>query len=616
MKPHKISDDQDHQTYSHVSTNEEKSTPMALESMTQDSQTASASTSSGMRRGGMSLPKRHSPPTSSSVNDNYGTPSSSVTEPPQKRQRPTGVQLDDFIGKLTEYGGFQILGAADLAMLDRDPRIPEIVSSYNVHVGPSIHPGGTMDPETISSQAPLDIIPTLVSGSELEPQELRGPNLSLVEDRPEVPYDGVLGMEDTTSDNTGRAAPKASSTINIARVSDYVVSSERNDHISVTRADQPLASERNVQHIFGPQALALERNDHISVTRVDQPLASERNFQHIFGPQALALERNDHIFLTQPLASGRNDHVFLTQPLASERNDHINIFPTQPLASEAQLEGLPPPRGSQLQVPINFGDPVIGQQPSRPRVLIVKELTESDIGINFTGIKLPKKLIESHFGLIPEGSQGLPVIIHDGMAEKKFWNMRVTVSYKRSRNSTEKFPNYTLKDTFKYLKHHSLEEGDWIKFFVEERGAEHIYIVTFEKGCSQYTPSLDQPYLWGKTWTLVIRKMLNKNDCKTGSRSVGVILLKKKRAEQHFPALENEEGFWMVFSDWMTNRDWQMKLKFTPHAKGRVYRLSYTGEFCKLHHLQQDDWLDILKSDGPDVRYALRAWKSDELRLR
>ncbi|CAM6123245.1 unnamed protein product [Calypogeia fissa] len=501
--------------------------------------------------------------------------------PAQKRQRPTGVQLDG--GNL--IGGFQIFSAVDLTMLDRDPRIPEIVSSHNVHVGPSIHPGGTMDPDTTSSQAPLDIIPTLVSGSEPEPQGLRAPNLSLVEHRPEVPYDGVLGMKDTTSDNTGRAAPKASSTLNIARVSDYVVSSERNDHKSVTRVDQPLASERTVQHIFGPQALALERN-------------------------------YDHIFPTQPLASGRNDDVFLPQPLASERNDHINIFPTQPLASEAQLEGLPPPRGLQLHVPINFGDPVIGQQPSKARVLIVKELTESDIGINFTGIKLPKKAIERHFGLIPEGSQGLPVIIHDGMAERKLWNMRVTVSYKRNVLSTEMLPNYTLKDTFKYLKHHSLEEGDWIKFFVEERGAEHVYTVTFEKGYSQYIPSLDQPHLWGKTWTLVIRKMLNKNDCKTGPRSSGEIVLRKKRAEEHFPALGSEEGFWMVFSDWTTNRDWQMQLRFTPHTKGPLYRLSYTSEFCKLHHLQQDDWLDILKSDEPNVRYALRAWKSDELRLR
>ncbi|CAM6084219.1 unnamed protein product [Calypogeia fissa] len=416
-------------------------------------------------------------------------------------------------------------------------------------------------------------------------------------------------MEDEDPDNAGGAS--ASPNNIFAMLDRVVLDNENHDILPI----QPLASETPC----APPSTESE-------LEVNGSQMFERNFMHYTPPP----------LITAP-AIGSNLEIDVKQKYCVQSNFMQRTLP--PLISAPSINSNPEvDNGNQIcerkctpytapphllphgEVEKNTVDPSLNGDQHQPlmrqvmprrRLVIEKELTGSDIAINVTGIKLPKESVESHFGIIPEGSQGLAVTIHDAMTQDATaWGMRFTVVLKTT-GSLGRTTVYILKDTWKYLQHHALNEGDWLQIFLQEPGDR--YIVKYEKGSAEHHPPLHHMQILGKTWRMIIRKMLRQKDCMSGKARRGAIGLEKRKIEDFFPYVPTKEGRKMELYDWeKVHQPWEMTLKFTEHVGGRIYRLENTAQFCKFHGLQKGDYLEIFKSDGPDARYALRGRRADD----
>ncbi|XLS55180.1 hypothetical protein HN51_004935, partial [Arachis hypogaea] len=92
-----------------------------------------------------------------------------------------------------------------------------------------------------------------------------------------------------------------------------------------------------------------------------------------------------------------------------------------------------------------------------------------------------------------------------------------------------------------------------------------------------------------KNLRFLLQKVLKQSDV----GSLGRIVLPKKEAETHLPELEARDGITITMEDIGTSRVWNMRYRYWPNNKSRMYLLENTGDFVKANGLQEGDFIVI-----------------------
>ncbi|XP_078445753.1 B3 domain-containing transcription factor ABI3-like [Wolffia australiana] len=107
-----------------------------------------------------------------------------------------------------------------------------------------------------------------------------------------------------------------------------------------------------------------------------------------------------------------------------------------------------------------------------------------------------------------------------------------------------------------------------------------------------------------KNLRFLLQKVLKQSDV----GSLGRIVLPKKEAETHLPELQTRDGMTLVMEDIVTSQIWNMRYRFWPNNKSKMYLLENTGEFLRLNGLQEGDFI-IIYSDIKCGKYMIRGVK-------
>ncbi|CAO1940665.1 unnamed protein product [Urochloa humidicola] len=102
----------------------------------------------------------------------------------------------------------------------------------------------------------------------------------------------------------------------------------------------------------------------------------------------------------------------------------------------------------------------------------------------------------------------------------------------------------------------------------------------------------------------LLQKVLKQSDV----GSLGRIVLPKKEAEVHLPELKTRDGISIPMEDIGTSRVWNMRYRFWPNNKSRMYLLENTGEFVRSNELQEGDFI-VIYSDVKSGKYLIRGVK-------
>ncbi|XP_054782944.1 B3 domain-containing transcription factor ABI3 [Prosopis cineraria] len=124
-------------------------------------------------------------------------------------------------------------------------------------------------------------------------------------------------------------------------------------------------------------------------------------------------------------------------------------------------------------------------------------------------------------------------------------------------------------------------------------------------------PSTDQRRQGLKTeknLKFLLQKVLKQSDV----GSLGRIVLPKKEAEAHLPELEARDGISIAMEDVGTSRVWNMRYRYWPNNKSRMYLLENTGDFVKANGLQEGDFI-VLYSDVKCGKFLIRGVKVREV---
>nr|AAA87030.1 PvAlf [Phaseolus vulgaris] len=89
---------------------------------------------------------------------------------------------------------------------------------------------------------------------------------------------------------------------------------------------------------------------------------------------------------------------------------------------------------------------------------------------------------------------------------------------------------------------------------------------------------------------------------------LGRIVLPKKEAETHLPELEARDGISITMEDIGTSRVWNMRYRYWPNNKSRMYMLENTGDFVRANGLQEGDFI-VIYSDVKCGKYMIRGVK-------
>ncbi|KAI7727849.1 hypothetical protein M8C21_013784 [Ambrosia artemisiifolia] len=103
-------------------------------------------------------------------------------------------------------------------------------------------------------------------------------------------------------------------------------------------------------------------------------------------------------------------------------------------------------------------------------------------------------------------------------------------------------------------------------------------------------------------------KKLQKSDVGVLKR----IVLPKKPAETHLPALIAKEGIVLEMDDMDGMNVWCFKFRFWPNNNSRMYVLEGTGDFAEEHELQVGDYI-MLYRDSVNLNYVIQAVKAYEV---
>ncbi|CAL4972526.1 unnamed protein product [Urochloa decumbens] len=101
----------------------------------------------------------------------------------------------------------------------------------------------------------------------------------------------------------------------------------------------------------------------------------------------------------------------------------------------------------------------------------------------------------------------------------------------------------------------------------------------------------------------LLQKVLKQSDV----GSLGRIVLPKE-AEVHLPELKTRDGISIPMEDIGTSRVWNMRYRFWPNNKSRMYLLENTGEFVRSNELQEGDFI-VIYSDVKSGKYLIRGVK-------
>ncbi|KAL6613952.1 hypothetical protein ACP70R_036222 [Stipagrostis hirtigluma subsp. patula] len=107
-----------------------------------------------------------------------------------------------------------------------------------------------------------------------------------------------------------------------------------------------------------------------------------------------------------------------------------------------------------------------------------------------------------------------------------------------------------------------------------------------------------------KNLRFLLQKVLKQSDV----GSLGRIVLPKKEAEIHLPELKTRDGISIPMEDIGTSRVWNMRYRFWPNNKSRMYLLENTGDFVRSNELQEGDFI-VIYSDVKSGKYLIRGVK-------
>ncbi|KAL2623787.1 hypothetical protein R1flu_008032 [Riccia fluitans] len=105
----------------------------------------------------------------------------------------------------------------------------------------------------------------------------------------------------------------------------------------------------------------------------------------------------------------------------------------------------------------------------------------------------------------------------------------------------------------------------------------------------------------------MLQKMLKPSDV----GNLGRIVLPKKDAESHLPWLGAREGIAFPCEDYDTGDKLNLRYRFWPNNKSRMYLLENTGDFVKKHNLEEGDRLMIYKNVQDDS-FIIRGRKAQD----
>ncbi|KFK39784.1 hypothetical protein AALP_AA3G287300 [Arabis alpina] len=120
----------------------------------------------------------------------------------------------------------------------------------------------------------------------------------------------------------------------------------------------------------------------------------------------------------------------------------------------------------------------------------------------------------------------------------------------------------------------------------------------------QVVPDRRQGWKPEKNLRFLLQKVLKQSDV----GNLGRIVLPKKEAETHLPELEARDGISLAMEDIGTSRVWNMRYRFWPNNKSRMYLLENTGDFVKTNGLQEGDFI-VIYSDVKCGKYLIRGVK-------
>ncbi|KAG0540676.1 hypothetical protein BDA96_03G429400 [Sorghum bicolor] len=106
-----------------------------------------------------------------------------------------------------------------------------------------------------------------------------------------------------------------------------------------------------------------------------------------------------------------------------------------------------------------------------------------------------------------------------------------------------------------------------------------------------------------KNLRFLLQKVLKQSDV----GSLGRIVLPKE-AEVHLPELKTRDGISIPMEDIGTSRVWNMRYRFWPNNKSRMYLLENTGEFVRSNELQEGDFI-VIYSDVKSGKFLIRGVK-------
>ncbi|KAI3995800.1 hypothetical protein MKX01_007279 [Papaver californicum] len=107
-----------------------------------------------------------------------------------------------------------------------------------------------------------------------------------------------------------------------------------------------------------------------------------------------------------------------------------------------------------------------------------------------------------------------------------------------------------------------------------------------------------------KNLKFLLQKVLKQSDV----GNLGRIVLPKKEAETYLPELEARDGISIAMEDIGTSRVWNMRYRFWPNNKSRMYLLENTGDFVHSNGLQEGDFI-VIYSDIKCGKFMIRGVK-------
>ncbi|XP_031473272.1 uncharacterized protein LOC116245839 [Nymphaea colorata] len=116
-----------------------------------------------------------------------------------------------------------------------------------------------------------------------------------------------------------------------------------------------------------------------------------------------------------------------------------------------------------------------------------------------------------------------------------------------------------------------------------------------------------QDHSFNKNLKLLLQKELKNSDVS----SLGRVIIPKKEAEANLPSLADKEGIRIKFKDMESSQAWNLRYRFWPNNKSRMYVLENTGDFVRKYHLHSGDFI-LLFRDEETQQFFISARKSEE----